>query len=306
MSSEAVQYDPNNIPSESCIKYLGYSAGPYHYRPSLAAGIVFCVLFGASLTAHAIQAYRARRWWQYTFAVGAAAELIGWAGRSWSWQCPYQTTPFLMQISTLIFAPAFFTAGTYVILGRLIKLFGPGVSPIAASTYLYIFVSIDVVSLVMQAVGGGIAASALSDSSASIAPGNDAMIAGIVFQLASILVFSLLAGYVIYRAKKLQIAALDNSKVRWVISATAFSVLCVVIRGIYRTIEMLEGWRGYLITTQRYFIVLDGCLMILAVAVFNVINPGWSEGATTWSSRRFSADDMEKGPVEQSVVSESE
>lgn len=30
------------------------------------------------------------------------AEIIGWAGRTWSSQCPYNANAFLMQISTLI------------------------------------------------------------------------------------------------------------------------------------------------------------------------------------------------------------
>ena len=54
--------------------------------------------------------------------------------------------------------------------------------------------------------------------------------------------------------------------------------MMIVIRGIYRTIEMLEGWHGYLITTESYFIALDGSMMMLAVVVFNFISPGWSEG----------------------------
>lgn len=29
-------------------------------------------------------------------------EVIGWAGRTWSSKCPYNSTAFLMQISTLI------------------------------------------------------------------------------------------------------------------------------------------------------------------------------------------------------------
>jgi hypothetical protein len=30
------------------------------------------------------------------------AEVIGWAGRTWSSQCPYNANAFLMQITTLI------------------------------------------------------------------------------------------------------------------------------------------------------------------------------------------------------------
>jgi hypothetical protein len=91
------------IPNDYCVAWLGHPASPYSYRPSLAAGVVFVICFFLSASAHAIQSFRAKRWWQLTFTVGAVAELIGWGGRTWSSQCPYQSTPFLMQISTLIF-----------------------------------------------------------------------------------------------------------------------------------------------------------------------------------------------------------
>jgi len=54
------------------------------------------------------------------------------------------------------------------------------------------------------------------------------------------------------------------------------SVVLIVIRSIYRTIELLQGWTGYLITTERYFIVLDGAMMVGAVGVFNIARPGWA------------------------------
>lgn len=202
-------------------------------------------------------------------------------------------------------APAFFTAGTYIILGRLIKLFGHGVSPLGPNTYLYVFFSIDTVSLIIQAVGGGIAASGLDKPGSDTTNGTNAMIAGIVFQLASVLVFSALMAWVIYQTNKKQIPALTDTKVRWVIAATGFSVLCVVIRSIYRTIEMLQGWRGYLMTNERFFIALDGALMVACVVVFNIASPGWSEGAVTWGGRAEEGRKMAGRKLDKEVVAES-
>ncbi len=102
------------------------------------------------------------------------------------------------------------------------------------------------------------------------------MLSGIVFQLASTLVFTGLFIYIIVRANKKGNPALEIKKVWWVIAATALSVLCIIIRGIYRTIELQQGFKGELMTTQKYVLGLDGSMMILSVAVFNVINPGWS------------------------------
>jgi len=260
-----------------CVGPINGSSGVYGYDPSLAAGVVFCVLFGLSMLAHTFTSFRYRTWWQLVFSVGALTETIGWAGRTWSHSCPYQTTPYLLQITTLIIAPTFFTAGIYVILGRLIRSFGRTVSPISAVAYLYIFCTADVVSLVVQAVGGGMAAIAYQKNPpANTASGTHIMVAGILFQLASILVFVSLFIVVIMRALKSRSEVLAQRKVQWVIAATVLSVVVIVTRSIYRTIELLQGWSGYLITTERFFIVLDGVMMVLAVGVFNIARPGWS------------------------------
>lgn len=111
---------------------------------------------------------------------------------------------------------------------------------------------------------------------ADTASGTHIMVAGILFQLASILVFVSLFTVVIMRALRSRGEILTQRKIQWVIAATVFSVVVIVTRSIYRTIELLQGWSGYLITTERYFIALDGAMMILAVGVFNIARPGWS------------------------------
>lgn len=57
-------------------------------------------------------------------------------------------------------------------------------------------------------------------------------------------------------------------------AATLLAVTCMVIRGVYRSVELIQGWRGYLITHERFAVVLGGVMMFLAGAVFNLWNPG--------------------------------
>src|SRR5215469_1109823 len=113
------------------------------------------------------------------------AELIGWAGRTWSYKCPSNLDAFLMQICTLIIAPTFFTAGIYVVLGRLIQIMGRSTSPISAAAYLWIFCTCDIISLVIQAVGGGMAATAVAATPPRASKtGTNIMVGGIEFQMA--------------------------------------------------------------------------------------------------------------------------
>ena len=165
-----------------------------------------------------------------------------------------------------------------MILGRLIVTLGRQTSPISPNMYLYIFCTVDVISLVIQAVGGGMASVAFQQTP----PGNTdlgtrIMVAGVLFQLAAIIVFSILFTWVILKGLKSRGEVLRELKVRLVLGATVLSVMSLVARAVYRTIELLQGWEGYLITTEKYFFALDGAMMVLAVVVFNVARPGWAE-----------------------------
>lgn len=107
------------------------------------------------------------------------------------------------------------------------------------------------------------------------ATGTHIMVAGIVFQLASITVFVFFAiDFVLRTTRRHLLQSLTGSVVP-LLAAMLLSILVIYARSIYRTIELLQGWSGYLITHERYFIALDGAMMIVAVGVFNFLHPGW-------------------------------
>ncbi|KAL4820884.1 RTA1 like protein-domain-containing protein [Aspergillus spinulosporus] len=270
-----VPYEVRRQLQTGCHAYIDGIGTPYGYVPSLAAGIVFLVLFGLTMVGQAIQFAWKRTWWCAVFAVGSLTEVIGWAGRTWSAECPYNTNAFLMQITTLIIAPTFYTAGVYVLLGRFIQLLGRDSSILSPRVYLIIFVTCDIISLVVQAIGGGMASVAAAQENGNTTPGTNIMVAGIIFQMASITVFVLCAADFVRRTLARRLLQNYSKTIMPLLAAMVFSVLCIYVRSIYRTIELLEGWSGYLITTERFFIALDGAMMVLAVAVFNLIHPGW-------------------------------
>ncbi|KKK23575.1 hypothetical protein ARAM_001314 [Aspergillus rambellii] len=222
----------DSTPIPNCQAYDPSIANEYGYRPSLAAGIVFCALFGVSMILHTVQATFQRTWWCYVFSVGCLA-------------------------------PTFFTAGTYVILGQFIQFIGPESSFLTPNLYLWVFCTCDIISLVVQAIGGGMAATALSANS-DTTPGTDIMVAGVVFQMAAITVFLACAVDFMHRVMRRRLAYLITREMRVLLAATAFSITCVYVRSIYRTIELVQGWTGYLITHERYFIALDGAMMAAA------------------------------------------
>ncbi|CRL17754.1 RTA1 like protein [Penicillium camemberti] len=258
-----------------CPAYIEGVGTSYGYIPSLGAGIAYCALFGLSMILHTVQFTWKRQWWASVFSVGCLVEVIGWAGRTWSAKCPYNGTAFLMQISTLIIAPTFFTAGIYILLGRFIQLLGPESSFIKPSLYLWIFCTCDIISLVVQAVGGGMASGEADKIGGDTATGTHIMVAGIVFQLFSITIFVVCAVDFIRRTMRKRLLQSVNGSVIPLFAAMILSIVCIYIRSIYRTIELVQGWDGYLITHESYFVALDGAMMVVSVAVFNVLHPGW-------------------------------
>ncbi|KAH6869136.1 RTA1 like protein-domain-containing protein [Thelonectria olida] len=256
----------------------------YGYVPTLGVGIAFCALFGLSLLGHFAQFIRKRHWTSFAFGLGALTETLGWAGRTWSSECPYNNNAFLMQITTLIIAPTFFTAGLYVILGALINRLGRHSSMLGPKMYAIVFLTCDLLALVVQAIGGAMASSESDKINGNTKPGTNIMVAGIIFQMAAMVVFTILVLDFLRRVF-LKKSYLEGRKLgpansndlpkayTWLLLAVFISLFMIFIRSIYRTIELLQGWDGYLITHEGYFIGLDGATMVIAVGVFTFLDP---------------------------------
>ncbi len=193
--------------------------------------------------------------------------------------------PFLIQIICLTIAPAFLAAGIYFCLSRIVSTFGTENSRIKPLSYPRIFIPCDIASLVLQALGGGIA-SAKTHQNEDATVGNNIMIAGLAFQVLTLLVFIVLALdfaiRTIVRTRKLGQDALDprhrklrNSlRFKGFLVALSFATLCIFTRCVYRVAELSEGWGGHLIKTQRYFVGLEGVVVLAAVLSLNIFHPG--------------------------------
>jgi len=251
----------------------------YGYFPSKDVAITFVTLYGVSTLWHIAQATYYRTYWLYvTAAFCGALEVLGWSGRLWSSISPLLKTPFQIQICCTIIAPTPLLAANFVIFGHIINRLGTQYSRLSPHLYTVIFCTCDVVSLVIQGVGGGIAATAPTLDGAN--QGANIMLGGIVFQLAVIVVFSIcFIEYFIRYAKHAPIRAESTRgeitrKLMMMLGAVAFVTLLLFIRAIYRTIELAGGWTGRIIGTELYFNVLDGGMVTLAIFSYNFFHPG--------------------------------
>ena len=135
-----------------------------------------------------------------------------------------------------------------------------------------IFASFDLLSIIIQAIGGGKASKASSaEPQESTATGTHLMMGGIIIQLVSMCIFAILFLWFIWNTR----AIARTTRIHLLLAATSLSAACIIIRNFYRAVELSQGWTGYLITHEVYFAVLDGMLMVIASAVFNIIHPAW-------------------------------
>lgn len=290
---------------------------PYGYTPSKGIALTFIILFGISTLTHTAQTIYFRMWWAFpTIILAGCLEILGWSGRFWSSISPSLSNPFMIQITATIIGPTPLVAANFIILGAMIRILGPAYSRLSPKAYSIIFVSCDIISLVIQGGGGGIASSASDRNDLKGAKlGSNVMLAGIIFQLVVITFYAILACEFLVRythdrpvarlfARKKRSDSLVtlsspntprgilDTKIKIMIFALAFNTLCLFIRAIYRTIELADGWNGRIILTEVYFNVLDGAMVVLAIYTLNFAHPGVLIGRTMGRNR--SAVDAEK------------
>lgn len=145
----------------------------------------------------------------------------------------------------------------------MILTFGSDFSRIPARRYTWIFIGCDFLSLLLQGAGGGIAATAKSPSKQKL--GNDLMMAGIVWQVVTLLVFAILVGDYFSRlnARRGQMGPTANTiikdlKFRLFAISLLIAFLAIFTRCVYRIAEMAKGWKNPIMQNETDFIVLDG------------------------------------------------
>ncbi|WRT68177.1 uncharacterized protein IL334_005152 [Kwoniella shivajii] len=317
----------------------------YGYEPSHAFTYLFIALFGIGFVAHTLLAVYWRTWWCLpTLAAGAAVETIGWGGRVWSiiswvwspnegglWFTEFNS--FIIQIVCLVIGPTFFSAANYILLGKLIVNAGPSYISLHNQSFSTLFIIADVVCLVIQGAGGGIAGTA--NTSAGSDNGAYIMTGGVVLQLVITVIYIGFFTEWIWRRshdrpaprqynpfsrfhkKKANVqlspsatllnessasdspsigmtnmkpedgySAANTAPVRdtpHMISEKKIKLMCgliilgtslIVVRSLYRSVELTNGWDGAIARNEALFLGLDALLMALFVIAYGVIHPG--------------------------------
>jgi hypothetical protein len=172
-------------------------------------------------------------------------------------------------------APSFLAAGIYLTLKHLVLALGPEHSRLKPRLYPWIFIPCDAFSIILQAVGGGVAAGNNIDL---VNAGNSIIIAGIAFQVATMFVCLCLAiDFAIRlgrRGQQAKEAYATKRRFNFYLALSGLAFITIFIRSVYRIPEMSGGWGGPLMQDELDFMILEGGMVAIAAIAMTVAHPG--------------------------------
>ncbi|KUL88420.1 hypothetical protein ZTR_05412 [Talaromyces verruculosus] len=201
--------------------------------------------------------------------------------------------------------PAFYSAGLYLCLARIVIVYGEKISRIRPAWYTRIFITCDIISLSLQGGGGGVASSATKQSTLSM--GNNIMLAGLIFQIVTLILFAALCLEFAWRVhrfphwKSVEFSDIrDSRRFRGFLLAAVATFVLIFVRCVYRVVELAGGWNNSLQREEVPFIILESGMITIAVFAFAICHPGYAFkdvfGALRASSSA-SSEDIQKAEV---------
>jgi hypothetical protein len=254
----------------------------YGYYPTLGWNVAYAGFFGLALCLHIILGVRYKTWsYAIAMSLGCIGEVVGYIGRVMMWNNPFDEAGFQMQICCLIIAPAFISAAIYLTLKHIVCSFGESWSRVRAGWFTWIFIGCDLLSLVLQGAGGGIAATADFGSDLQDV-GTNLMLAGVVWQVVCLTFFGyFLAEYLVrtYRHRNEigcdGIELYHDRKFRLFVFGILTAYVTILARCAYRIPELSDGWRSEIMRNEVEMIVLEGAMIVIAVTALTVFHPGY-------------------------------
>ncbi|KAF2181845.1 RTA1-domain-containing protein [Zopfia rhizophila CBS 207.26] len=256
------------------------------YIPNLGGNLVYLICFLVLLGIQIFFGVRKKTWtYLGAMVMGVLLEIIGYIGRIMLHNNPFIMNNFLVYLICLTIGPAFLTACIYLCLSRVITAIGSENSRLRPKTYTYVFVGFDLLALILQGIGGGLAATAKDKKGSKL--GTDVMVAGLVSQVISMVFFMVLWADFALRVRRSRLSgALARTQpplydqLRATRKFTLFqwslviATVLIFIRSVYRVAELQEGFSGHLANDEATFMIFEGPMIILAVAAMTWFHPG--------------------------------
>ena len=277
--------NPQHVDPMECTKVTAacpVEASIYGYYPNLPATYFFVIIFGFCLIgniAFGVRYGKATATYTLAMVLATAAALVGNAGRIPMHDNPFNIIGFQIQICCLTLSPAFNSAAIYLMFKHIVRHFGREWSRIRPKYYTWGFITADILALIFQGAGGGIAAT--SNDNKMLNVGTDLMIVGIVWQVVTLLIFGIMITDYAFRRYKSATPLSDDAQTtlaspKFRIFAYSLPVIYVTIftRCVYRIAEMVSGWKNPVMQDEITFLVLDCTMVATATLLQTFVHPG--------------------------------
>ncbi|PWY69724.1 RTA1-domain-containing protein [Aspergillus heteromorphus CBS 117.55] len=274
------------------------------YLPNLGGNAFYIALFGLFIPVQVYLGVRHKTWGYLIGAIcGLILEVLGYIARIYMRHNPFIDRWFIMYLVCLTIAPAFLSGAIYVSLARIVGAYGSQLSRLKQRSYSLIFISFDIISLLLQAAGGAITT---SNSASTVQSGINIMIAGLSSQVASLTLYIVICLDFAFRVYRLtarnpsalafrmthtkresdspdlvngataagtdlitmnpEFASLRSSR-RWkgFLFCQGLAVVCIYVRSCFRVAELCGGFSSKLANDQTTFMVLEGMMISIAV-----------------------------------------
>jgi hypothetical protein len=156
----------------------------------------------------------------------------------------------------------------YIILGRTFY-YVPYLSPIHPGRVITTFVGLDFIIGILTGNGAAKAANP-SNGPGEIKVGAALIRASIMLQLICFVGF--IALEITFHRRCLR-AHIMNDKLRTMLYILYLSSSCILLRNLYRVVEVWQGYDGYLANHEVFLYIFDGALMLLNTVLLNVFHP---------------------------------
>ncbi|KAG7096893.1 hypothetical protein E1B28_004299 [Marasmius oreades] len=261
-------------------------ADPKHdvYNPLryIASDTLTAIAFSLILAVALSQTWCMVKWgakYMLAMTIGAYTFAFGISVRFGLHLHPQSKGLYIVEYLFVVLSPCAFIAAVYVLLGRLARYIECDKHLLVSPRKItLVFVSSDVMTFLIQAAGGG---TTTANDPDLIMIGSRIFLAGLALQLASFVVFSMIYIIFLYRVRFHEPTAwqMDASQKwydDWRALAAALFVSCIgiLVRSVYRTVELSEGFGGHLSTTESYFYLLDTLPLFVAIVVYMPFWPG--------------------------------
>lgn len=235
----------------------------------------------------------------------------------------------------LTIGPIFLSGAIYLCLARIIVAYGAHLSRFQPRVYTIGFICCDLLSLALQAAGGGITSYATTEKKHK--HGVNIMVTGLSLQVFSLVVFIVCCGDFASRVSRAGKSSLNSThatlrhsskfrsflygkhvlrcgihcSVANMFLGLSLATFCILIRSCFRVAELSHGFGSKLANQQVTFMILEGAMIVIASVTLTSLHPGvafqgsWVEADfTVWHSHKHGV--VDESDAERAVNEDGE